>query len=121
MKKKLLGLGVLAVAAGVIPLVGAPVLAYRGDPAVQGPNYSPERHVAMEEAFESRDYEAWKLLMSGRGRVTQVVTQDNFETFARAHELAEEGKIDEAAALRQELGLGHGGGAGCGMNRQAGR
>jgi len=46
--------------------------------------------------------------MSGKGRVTQVVTQENFARFGEAHELTEEGKLDEAKAIRQELGLGLG-------------
>ena len=44
--------------------------------------------------------------MQGRGRVTQVVNQGNFAKFAQAHELAEAGKQEEAAAIRAELGLG---------------
>lgn len=93
--------------------------AYRGDPSVKGPNYSEERHEAMEKAFETKNYDAWKKLMQGRGRVTQVITKDNFAKFAEAHELAEEGKLDEAKKIRQELGLGthNGSGQGMGMGR----
>jgi hypothetical protein len=79
--------------------------AYRGDPAVKGPNYSAERHAAMEKAFENKDYNAWKELMQGRGRVTSIITSDNFARFAEAHELAEAGKYAEADAIRKELGL----------------
>ncbi|MGB4834053.1 MAG: hypothetical protein WBP40_03435 [Candidatus Moraniibacteriota bacterium] len=79
--------------------------AYRGDPAVKGPNYSEERHAAMEKAFETKDYKAWKELSQNRGRAASVVTADNFARFAEAHELAEDGKYAEADAIRKELGL----------------
>ena len=101
-------------------------MAYQGDATVKGPNYSVERHEVMEKAFENKDYNAWKNLMQGRGRVSQVVNKDNFSKFAEAHELMEQGKTAEAQKIRQELGLGmHDGsgkvmgkmGMGRGMNR----
>ncbi len=99
-----LGLAVLAIAvASIIPQAA---LAYRGDPTVKGPNYTEERHEAMEKAFETSDFNAWKTLMEGRGRVTEVVNAENFAKFAEAHELSEQGKITEAKAIRAELGLG---------------
>lgn len=82
------------------------VSAYKWDPSVQWPNYSTERHNAMEQAFETNNYEAWLNLMDGRGRVTQVITADNFARFAEAHELAENGDIAWATEIRNELGLG---------------
>lgn len=97
--------------------------AYRGDINVKGPNYSEERHTAMVKAFESKDYNAWKNLMQGKGRVSQVINKDNFVTFAKAHELSLQGKTDEANKLRQSLGLGlqNGSGKGQGMGRNATR
>lgn len=101
------------------------VNAYQGDHTKQGPNYSEERHQVMTQAFESNDYNAWKEQMDGRGRVTEVVTADNFVQFKEAHQLAQEGKTDEANVLRAELGLrtsngekgGHGYGKGEGKSR----
>ena len=115
----LFGLTALVVAGAVI----APqaVLAYRGDPAVKGPNYTEERHTAMEKAFENKDYAAWQNLMQGRGRVTQVVNKDNFAKFAQAHELAEQGKTDEANKIKAELGLGLRNGTGMGQGMGYGR
>jgi len=105
-KKMLLPVSAL-VLAGVMGLMAAnSALAYQGDPAKRGPNYSAERHEAMEKAFENKDYEAWKNLMQGKGRVTQVITKENFAKFVEAHELAEQGKIAEAQKIREELGLG---------------
>ena len=115
----LLGLTALVVAGAAI----APqaVLAYRGDPAVKGPNYTEERHTAMEKAFENKDYNAWKTLMAGRGRASQVVTAQNFAKFAEAHELAEQGKTDEANKIRAEIGLGLHNGTGMGQGMGNGR
>lgn len=106
------------VAAGVFFSAGA-VGAYRGDVAVQGPNYTLERHNAMEKAFENNDFTAWKSLMQGRGRVTQLINKENFAKFAKAHQLAEDGKLVEASQIRQELGLGVSGrkAQGAGMGR----
>lgn len=99
--------------AGFTTLSGS-AFAYRGDPSVKGPNYSEERHQAMTKAFESNDYNAWRELMQGKGRVTQVVNEQNFARFAEAHKLALEGNTEEAKKIREELGLGlrNGGGYG---------
>ncbi len=111
MKKTTLNLGVLALVLGITAVSAGSALAYRGDPTTTGPNYSAERHEAMVKAFETKDYLAWKNLMSGRGRVTQVVTEANFAKFAEAHNLALQGKNVEAQKIRQELGLGLGNGS----------
>ncbi len=104
-------------------LVVAPktIEAYRGDPNVQGPNCTAERHEAMTKAFDSNDYNAWKELMNGRGRVTQVVNEGNFSRFAQAHKLMLEGKTEEAQKIRTELGLGLRDGSGKGQGQGYGR
>ena len=106
MKKTTFGLGALALILGVTAISAGSALAYRGDPAVKGPNYSVERHTAMLKAFETNDYTAWKNLMQNQGRVTQVITEANFAKFAEAHNLALQGKTAEAQKIRQDLGLG---------------
>lgn len=106
MKKTLLTLAALSIIAGGALTFSQGVRAYKGDPTVQGPNYTAERHEAMEKAFDTNNYTAWKNLMQGRGRVTQIINKDNFAKFAKAHQLAEDGKTKEAAAIRAELGLG---------------
>ena len=123
MNKKTLLLGAALLTGAVILTAPKAVEAYRGDPSVTGPNYTQERHEAMEKAFENKDYTAWKDLMQGRGRATQVVTQENFARFAQAHELAEQGKIEEASQIRQELGLGlqNGSKRGMGQGRNCAR
>ncbi|HAU08018.1 MAG: hypothetical protein A2568_01765 [Candidatus Yanofskybacteria bacterium RIFOXYD1_FULL_44_17] len=102
--------------------VGAMVLAgtdsasaFRGDATKVGPNYSVERHEAMQKALAASDYEAWKALMGDKGRVTEVITKDNFAKFVEAYKLAEQGKYAEAEAIRKELKLGVGIGRKAGM------
>ncbi|MFA6421941.1 MAG: hypothetical protein WCV92_00855 [Candidatus Buchananbacteria bacterium] len=126
MKKITLGLGALALIAGIGALSAGSVLAYQGDPNIKGPNYTAERHEAMTKAFENKDYDAWKSLMQGKGRATQVINKDNFAKFAEAHQLALQGKTAEAQKIRQDLGLGlHNGSGrnagGMGMGRGLGR
>jgi len=102
--KIILGISALTLIAGAI-LTTSDVSAYQGNYTQKGPNCNPERHEAMEQAFENNDYQAWTDLMEGRGRVTQIVNEDNFARFSEAHRLAEEGNYDAADAIRQELGL----------------
>ncbi|NQV08972.1 hypothetical protein HQ529_03925 [Candidatus Woesearchaeota archaeon] len=93
------------------------VSAYKGDITQKGPYFSEERHELMEQAFENNDYDAWKTLMTENGRnprVVDVVTEDNFATFAQIHEAKEAGDYETALALRAELGLGMKDGSGQG-------
>lgn len=101
-KKYLAGTAALA-----LVLVGGATTAsaYQGDYNAEGPNCTDERHEAMEAAFDDLDYDAWYELMDGKGRVTEVITEDNFATFAEAHELGKAGNSEGANKLRAELGL----------------
>ena len=121
MKKTSILFGLTALVLGGSLIAPQTVLAFRGDPNVKGPNYSAERHEAMTQAFEHKDYNAWKTLMAGRGRATQVVNAQNFARFAEAHALALEGKTDEANKIRAELGLGLKNGTGMGQGMGYGR
>jgi hypothetical protein len=114
-------------AAAILGIVGvtgiaSSAFAYQGDYTKKGPNYTVERHEAMEKVFASNDYAGWVKLMEGRGRATEVVTSSNFSKFAEAHRLAESGKIAEANAIRAELGLrtGDGKAVGDGYGRKMG-
>lgn len=105
-KKILGGLGMLALVLGVSYFSADIASAYRGNPEVKGPNFSTERHEAMEKAFETNDYTAWVNLMPKQSRITQVINKDNFAKFSEAHNLAEKGDLAGAQKIRQELGLG---------------
>ena len=100
------------------------VSAYRGDYTVEGPNCNEERHEAMETAFDTPDYGAWYNLMTEDGRhprVVDVVTVDNFGTFAEAHAAAQNGDYETARELRAELSLNNGNGPGDGTGHKMGQ
>jgi len=116
---------VLSIAALALGLVAVksftPVLAYRGDATVKGPNYSEVKHQTNLAAFEKGDYQAWVNNMSGRG-ATRFVTAANFKEFATAQVAAQKGDSTLLTAFRSKYGMGMGmgkgqGGQNCGMNR----
>jgi len=113
MKRNNMILGSLGLVAMGLAIVGASAYAYQGDPTKQGPNYTPERHEVMTQAFENKDYNAWKAQMGDRG-ATRRVTEENFARFAEMRQLMLDGKTTEANAIRAELGLGQGNGRGMG-------
>ena len=121
MNKKLIVLGSTGLLVGAMVTIPNKVLAYRGDAALQGPNCTEERHEEMISAFQNNDYQAWKELMNGKGRVTELINEENFSRFAEAHKLALEGNTEEAEKIRQELGLGLGNGSGRKMGEGIGR
>ena len=107
-----------AVALLSVLLVSSLAMAYQGNPGVKGPEFEEERHEAMKNAFENLDYDAWADLMEGKGRVLEIVTEDNFAKFAEMHDAKISGDIETAKEIAEELGLGVGKGSGRrGMNR----
>lgn len=119
--KNILGASALILLGAFVMYSSNNASAYQGNANVKGPNYTQERHAAMEEAFDNNDYNAWKALMQGRGRVTEVINEGNFARFVEMHELMEAGKTAEANAIRTELGLGLGNGQGGGRGMGGGR
>jgi hypothetical protein len=104
MKKKIvLPVGVLALitASGV----AYAAYAYQGDPTERAPKLSSQRFEQLQKSFENSDYSAWKELMNGKGRITEIINEQNFAKFAEMHRLMLEKKFDEANKIRQELGL----------------
>jgi len=97
-------------ALGLIALLSVSfVMAYQGDYSLKGPNYSEDRHEAMENAFDNLDYDAWVELMTQDGRhpgIIDKVTEDNFETFSQIYEAKKTGDFEKAQQLREELGFG---------------
>lgn len=68
-----------------------------------GPNFDPVRREAMEQAVEASDYDAWAALMKDSPRseeMLKVITKDNFDKFAEAHEL-----MEKARTINEELGF----------------
>ena len=126
MEKKIFAVGALLFA-GI--LISSLAMAYQGDSSVKGPEFSDERHVAMQDAFAEGDYEAWYDLMVETGRsprILEVITEDNFDDFVEAKELAMDGDLSALNELKAELGLGlgqmkHGGGVALGKGQGLGK
>ena len=101
-RNKLVGLAVLTL---ILTAGTSSALAYQGDYSQEGPNCTPAKHEVMEVAFDNNDYNTWLEQMADRGRVTQIINQDNFVKFAEAHRLGQSGDVAGADAIRAELGL----------------
>lgn len=116
MNKLLLTATGLMIGASALYLSAGGASAYRGDPNVQGPNYTAERHEAMTQVFANKDFEAWQKLMTetGRGgRMLEVVdTPEEFGKLVEMRQRRLEGDTAGADQIRAELGLGQGYGAG---------
>ena len=114
MKSKLIALGALVVALlGVIAFTTKQVDAYRGDYTQVGPNHTEEREAEMDAIFANPEssYDEWVALMTEDGRkpgVVDKISEEEFPAFAQAHKLAQEGDIEGANAIREDLGLGQG-------------
>ncbi|MGV8171454.1 MAG: hypothetical protein ACP5OA_02045 [Candidatus Woesearchaeota archaeon] len=111
MNKNIL-LGIVAIFIVSIASLGV-VLAYRGNPEVQGPNYDAQVHEQLEAAMEAGDYNAWIQIREDnnlpmRGRIFQVITADNFDKYVELHEANLAGDTAKADAIKAELGLGQG-------------
>jgi len=110
-KKILLSISALAVI-GVMSFTAINYAAAQNKPVAKpGQNYTVEQRDALNQAIENNDYNAWKDLTQGKGKVSQIINETNFAKFAEAHKL-----ITTAKTIKQELGLktGHGQHLGCG-------
>lgn len=118
MNKKIITVGVATL---ILAAAASTAFAYQGDTTKRGPNYTPERHTAMTAAITSGNYDAWKQLHVTGGRMSTVITKDNFPKFVEMWKLEQAGKSTEAAVLRQQLGLGMGHGMANGRGQGMGR
>jgi len=100
--KRLLGFTAVALILGAGLAVAASVSADEVEKGACG----PEHREAIVAAMDDGDYEAWAELMDGRGRISEVITEDNFETFVALHEARKDGDQETVEELREELGLG---------------
>lgn len=67
-----------------------------------------QNHQAIEDAIEAEDYEAWIEAVSKMpraGKMSEVVTEEDFDTLIQIHNLRENGEFAEARVLADELGL----------------
>lgn len=116
MKKTILTTGLLALVFGVV--FASKTLAYRGNPQIKGPNCTQEQSQAVQKAIENKDFNTWKKLMGDRGVARVIDNQAEFNKFIQMRNYMLQGKYDEAAKIRAELGLGLGQGRGFGYNRK---
>ncbi|MBU1118079.1 hypothetical protein KKD37_03895 [Patescibacteria group bacterium] len=118
--KTQIALGIAALALGLVAVKSfTPVLAYRGDVTVKGPNYTEERHQTNLTAFETADYNAWVANMAGRG-ATRFVNESNFKEFSAAQLAAQNGDSTLINAFRSKYGMGQGSRQGNGQGRGQG-
>ena len=102
MKKKIISTVVLisVIAAGV---------AFSGVSALaKGPQAQNGNREQVKNAIENNDYEAWKKLTEERNsnaKVLEKINASNFSKLKEMHQLMQDGKVDEANKIRQELGL----------------
>lgn len=59
---------------------------------------------AMMQAIENNDYQAYNVAVAGT-KMGGLVTEENFPKFVQMHNLLKEGRIEEARALSEELGM----------------
>ena len=105
-------LGMAALALGLVAVKSfTPVLAYQGNAAVKGPNYTEERHNTNVTAFQKGDYKSWAANMNGRG-ATRFVTEANFKEFANAQIASQKGDSTLLNAFRAKYGMGQKNGSG---------
>jgi hypothetical protein len=113
--KTQIALGIAALALGLVAVKSfTPVLAYRGDVTVRGPNYTEARHTVNVTAFQKGDYKAWVANMVGRG-ATRFVNESNYKEFAAAQLAAQKSDDTLLDAFRAKYGMGQGNGMGRGM------
>jgi hypothetical protein len=97
-------IGAISVGLLVLLTIGF-VSAYQGDPLVAGPAMDSERHAEMQEIFETKDYDAWLAIMNEKPRITDIITEENFDQFVAMHEARANGDIETAKEIAEELGL----------------
>ncbi len=67
-----------------------------------------ENHEEMRTAIENDDYSSWKDAVNTHAE--GFSSEENFNNMKQIHNLMEEGEIDEARQMREDLGMGMKGG-----------
>lgn len=101
--KKLIPVGI----ATFIVLVAAGSIVTSADEAENNqpphPRFNVELHTQIEEAMETGDFDAWRILIEDSkfgSRILEYITADNFDQFAEMHN-----HMKVAKEIREELGL----------------
>ena len=88
----------------------ATVMAWMGQPS---PNYNTTVHQEVLDALESGNYQQWLAVREKyglRGRIANVITEENFGLYRDMHNAIMSGDMEKAMEIREELGLGQGNG-----------
>lgn len=64
-----------------------------------------EQRQAVEQALESGDYEAWVQAIESMPKITDLITEENFQDFAALHQARQNGDLETAKDLSEQLGL----------------
>ena len=59
----------------------------------------------MQNIMENGTYKEWKTLMESKPRMTDYITEENFEVFRKVHKLKQAGDYEGAKKLWEELGI----------------
>ena len=60
---------------------------------------------AVRGAIENSDFDAWVEAVESKPGITDIVTEENFETFVAMHEARQSGDLETAKQLAEELGI----------------
>ena len=63
------------------------------------------QHDAIETALDNGDYQAWRDLIDSRPKITDFITENNFEQFVQMHKYMQEGDFQAAQEIHDQLGL----------------
>lgn len=104
-KKVILSLTALLLIAGISNVYASTTTTKECDCQHKGfqerPMLNQENFEAIQDAIKNRDYQTWSELTADHP-MAENITEENFEKFAKMHELRE-----ELRGLEEELGIGH--------------
>ncbi len=79
--------------------------AYSGEYEDEGSNNGQrEKRILALDSFEKNDYKAWRKLV-GRSYISEIISEEKFNSFVEARILARNGRYDESFKLSYDLGL----------------
>ena len=81
------------------------VSAYQNGAWQREQGFSPETKAQIEQSIENGDYNTWKSLTDGKGRMGETITEENFPLLKELHTAQQNGDTTKAQELRQKLGL----------------
>lgn len=62
-----------------------------------------EKEEMILTSFENGDYDTWRRLLGQKGKISEVITKEEFQTFIEAREKARSGRYEEAILIAEKL------------------